>query len=241
MSDDSAKTSSGWTLAREHLGTVLAVGSAVLFGMRVLIVARFDNDVALAIVSTVTPTDFLRALVLPAAQLSVVFGTISLSLMAGQTWRRGDRPMAVALIAASFAIGFLALLFVLPPDSFFLPAVLISGFAFPTFQLAKERWFRVMTGSAVVLLVSAIVLADPSPWIPPERFAVGSHVVVGYTLKEGDDLVVLDDETRSVLRLDRSKVDREFCRTSDTDGYTLGDIWFGKPSVLPLCSTGKKP
>lgn len=147
------------------------------------------------------------------AMLVVLFGIVAFA-----TNPRGNSAPRWAVAAAAL----IAALFVMP-WTFALIAVVawgaVKGFDRMRRVSRTEQQKKAppwgLTG-IVVLLAAVVFAVSPVPWLPAETFTVDGtddEQLVGYVLGEdGEDLLILRDRDRRVLRVPLSEIeDRRFC------------------------------
>jgi hypothetical protein len=94
---------------------------------------------------------------------------------------------------------------------------------------------------AVLLVGLAFVFVlNDTPWMPAERIDQGKTDTVGYVIQENDqELVVLVEQTRQVIRIDRHDIDdRVFCQVkkpSSSDRPLLAMLGHRDQTTYPLC------
>ena len=104
---------------------------------------------------------------------------------------------------------------------------------------ARPRTRRLLRTLLIVYAGLAIVLLlSDRPWLPAEHIAVGGQsAITGYVLKaDSDEVVILEDRTRQLLRIAAAKVrDRRYCLMG------RGASWFESPMVSLLYDAPSYP
>jgi hypothetical protein len=212
------------------------------FALRILVVARWDTQVATALVVNSETTQLLNASLLVVIAVVLYLGPIIVAYYFVLWARRRDWPVRwvfislLALWVASFP-GLLSM----PANSLssFLPwfAILLSGIA-AAWRDKGELHPKIVPVSHLMLvgvLFVALLLASTTMWLPAERLDVAGTPKQVYVLNDSaEDLVVFDPKARIVVRLPGKDVsNRQFCYQEDFQ--TFAQMIFGKPRGLPEC------
>ena len=233
--------------ASEHLGLVATALGFLLVAVEVLLAARLDHTVALAIVSTASPTVVLPGMlvaIMPSASVLAFYGAWYFTYSA----YRKHRPVAFSTYVALAATGAFLLFVPMVPALLYLFVI-----PFPVLRQCWKAWrkrralkkgkpegkaatdegkkgysdgFERLVSIFFVTLV-ALLMSGPM-WLPSEdvRLNSGSQVT-GYVLDSWSDWTsVLQDSTRTVLRI----------RTTDIESRTLCSI--GTPRQGGLLDIG---
>lgn len=108
-------------------------------------------------------------------------------------------------------------------------------------EAARPRTKKALTIGAVFFGVQALVLMlDTRPWLAAERLHLdGQAPVTGYVIKaDADELVVLDEESRQLVRLDGAKVtSRRYCEVGSPERgfFTPTLALLVDPEPYPRC------
>ena len=220
--DDTPVARPDWmSLAREHLGLVVAAVPILLSLVRVFAVAGGDRATLVTLLSTLD----VKALLLGTfswmfpSVVGVVAAILWVRWLQQKTWGpaasvAGEAvPPWSALLAASVAL----VLFALAPVNDLVNLVIcLAGVVFFR-KPERNRLGRVLLigGAFLVLIVGPVVFRAANMWLPAEQIVVkGRPVLVGYVLSVNNlDVTVLDAATSTVHRLGPDDVEsRAICR-----------------------------
>lgn len=212
------------------------------FALRVLVVARWDREVATALIVNSETAQLLYASLLVAIQVALYLGPVIAAYYFVLWARRRDWPIwrAFAGLLALWIASFPGLL-MMPANylSPFLPLIGILVFA----NVAQDRDdgeipARLVPAFQVALvgfLFVVLILASTAMWLPRERLDVAGTPKHVYVLGDsGQDVVVFDPKAHAVIRIPEKDVsNRQFCYQKDFQ--TFAQVIFGKPHGLPEC------
>ncbi|WP_328989011.1 hypothetical protein OG394_22560 [Kribbella sp. NBC_01245] len=222
-----------------------ALFSTILFAGRVLVVARFDPDVAAALLINTSLTVVIQAIIMQLFPfLSYIGGLAAIYIGA---YRLSERPrrQGVALLLTIAGVPFILPVALSLSDIF---VTVIVGVATPVGAFIFG-WMRRSIGDLVLmfaiplafLTLTSVGALVAGTWIAPETAKVGGATeTVIYTLaSDGSDLVVFSPGDHAVIRLPASSVtDRQYCR-NQSESPTLADRLFNPP-IIPKCPTPQK-
>jgi hypothetical protein len=228
------------------LTAVGALLSTLLFAGRVLVVARFDLDVAAALLSNTSLTMVVQAVTLQLFPFLSYLGGVA-ALYAGG-YRLAEQPRRGRVAGGGLILAIAGLPFVLPLvltqqlDNLLVAGIvgLLIPLAAFAFGLRRRRIADLGVTFAIPLAfvtVTSVVSALVSGlWLAPETAKMdGAVETVIYTLaSDGSDLVVFSPGDHAVIRLhDSSVTDRQYCRNR-SDHSTLAERLFRQPTI-PKC------
>jgi len=229
------------TIIRDIIATA-ALLVLPAFTIRVLTVARWDRDVATALLINSAPSQLVAASFLTGIAvvlyLSPIVGAYYFVLWARRrNW-----------VYSRVVVGLLVLWVTCLPGLLMMPANLLSPFLpyFAIFLSAHAALWRdrgelhpkaVPVGQLILVgfLFFVLFLAQPSMWLPHERAEIRGTPAQVYVLNnQGDDLIIFDPKARAVLRISNKDItDRQYCYQEDFQ--TFAQLIFGKPKGLPIC------
>jgi hypothetical protein len=227
---------------------VVALLSTLLFAGRVLVVARFDLDVAAALLSNTSLTMVVQAVALQLFPFLSYLGGVAAIYVGG--YRLAEKPRRGEVAVGSLILAIAGLPFVLPLVlTQHLDNLLIAGtvgllipLAAFVYGLTRRRIADLGVMFAIplvfVTLTSVVSALVSGLWLAPETAKVDSAIeTVIYTLaSNGSDLVVFSPGDHAVIRLqDSSVTDRQYCR-NQSEHSTLADRLFRQPTI-PKCPT----
>ncbi|HKY16491.1 MAG TPA: hypothetical protein VJM33_16310 [Microthrixaceae bacterium] len=105
-----------------------------------------------------------------------------------------------------------------------------------------ERNRSILVGYVLLLVVAsgAIILVIDEMWLPSENIAMASgEPVVGYVLSESDDIVVLTNDNRKVIHLEKADLRSRTICTIERDPETLATwlLYSNDGPEYPDCDT----
>jgi len=226
------------------LTAVGALLSTLLFAGRVLVVARFDLDVAAALLSNTSLTMVVQAIALQLFPFLSYLGGVAAIYAGG--YRLTEKPRRGAVGSLLLAIA--GLPFILPLvltqqlDNLLIAGTV--GLLIPIAAFVYGRMRRRIADLGVMFAIPLVFVTVTSVisalvsglWLAPETAKVdGAVETVIYTLaRDGSDLLVFSPGDHAVIRLpDSSVTDRQYCR-NQSESSTLAERLFRQPTI-PKC------
>ncbi|MEU8224892.1 hypothetical protein [Kribbella sp. NPDC048915] len=191
-----------------------------LAAVRVLAVAGWNRETALALVANSSTGALAVALLVLAVPLVIAFWITATVIDAFAPGATGRIPKFLGILALVAINTMIALSWLEIVAYAFLPA--IAGTAtclwarrlgHPGYQNATRDW---LGGMAVVLGAAAFSLAG-SMWLPPERVVIDGEPELAYVLgSEDDTYVVFLAEDNVVARVPHAQIqDRQYCMIAE--------------------------
>lgn len=220
-----------------------------IFCVRVLVLARFDPDVATALVTNSSPSTMgLSILVLVFPFLGILVAMWVCYVAGSRARGAGKRallPSAAAIFVACCCAFPLAVnsarsgaVIVIPALFFTLLITFMSARAAAGSFWDYSPYIRiVVVMSAVTALVLVVAgKGAAAMWLPPERASVNGQLQTIYVLRADEaDMVLYLPSLSAVRREATANVkNRQFCRDAD-QSKTLAASMFGGPKGLPDC------
>jgi hypothetical protein len=249
---------------REHLTLVVSIAGGIAIIVRLLSAAALQPETALIILQTQGTSAVIVGTLLPVLALlpGMVAIIVLLSTFGTRPINTGRLTIGLCLLAFTammVPLGTIAMLAVLPlviVAIYFVRRALNQAL----FRLARrardqvrlhkladtlryldefrERTGRIdnLRGGALIsggLLV--IVLFGSPPWLPTERIDGPTGPITGYVLADGnDELIVLQDSPRIVVRLPAAETKRAYCTrpAKDQDAPLTRFVNSGRPLLF---------
>lgn len=225
--------------ASESVGVVASIAAFALFAIKLMAVSHGSVNTAKALLQTSGLGESLLGVALSgfipvACAAAFLYALLRLGhclVEEGSPW-----PWLAATVLLVFVIGVLISL-----------AWAVTGAALLAALVLLRRRLRGRLGasmrvglaSAVLIPAIAFLLIDDSMWLPYERFDRAGADIVGYTVAETDDvLIVLRDRDRVILRIPQSDViDRDYCVPDYESwaGMSISELAKSKRPKYPLC------
>lgn len=227
---DQVTTAPFW---QEHVGLVVSAALSIFVVLKVSAVARWNPVSARGILAENGTADVLIGSTLTSLPMLVLlFVVVVLPRLEARL--ELDRRIEIERSAASLVkiLPTLLLMFVVPVYLLVVLSLVVVvvpvglRLVFSKLKVRSRVEDRMSRFEADAVLVAAVLWALwgalPVPWLPPESIEVGGRpAVTGYVLaQEGQDIVILMDDSRLLQRLDSRTVERAFC---DTD-----TVWYQK-------------
>ncbi|HEU4422119.1 MAG TPA: hypothetical protein VFR67_06215 [Pilimelia sp.] len=218
-------------LAREVVAFAAVIGSLSLV-MRALIVAHFDLSVTGALAANASATVFVTSTLVQVTPLVLYAGAVAAAYHAGagaQAGRRRPYLVVLSLLLACPLLGTSEVLYAL---------VVLAGLP-AAFLVGRDRGRRGLLIRLAGWVAIAVLLFNFLPvrmWLPPERAEVSGSTQTIYVLRDdGEDLVIFDPRSVSVLRVPGTQVsNRQFCQSGDR--RTIGELLLGPAErQIPQC------
>lgn len=229
----------------------LAVLAIPLFALRVIVVAKFNRDVASALAANSSPSSIVVSIALTLLPLVGLALAAGLAILAGWHgsglgWRRFfSRGLPLLLLALLLSLPFL-LIQTEWPLALSVLLIITLGFVAgrvqrelpapgaqdPVAQAQPWRWGAM--GASAVMATMFAILASPM-WLPPERLVLAEVPTTVYVLSvsDGDAVLFLPGQT-AVMRVPSDDlVDRQYCTSEQFESFA--DRIFGGPKGLPEC------
>jgi hypothetical protein len=218
-------------LWREHFSLLVTGAAFSVFVLRLLAMAHGDPETAAAIVHTTGPANALFGIAVQDGALVVVAGAWVTIVV--RFTQRPDRRLSwlfvgelATVIGAAAAVG--PIVGAVGMVTFTVIWLVANagaqrGQGLDRVMLAIFVW----TVGTMGALVVATGFVNDQMWLPPERLTMDpSTKVVGYVLdRDESELVVLDDHSRTVRRIDATDVsDRTICRKHDADTWSTRSL-----------------
>ena len=222
----------------EHLGLITAIGAALFVIAKLLLIADFDANTALAVLqsqgsATVTVGSFLTAV--PDLLVTVVaFGVAYLVYIREQV---SPEHRFSPILPGLFGLCTLAFLTILPQ----LGLILIFWLA--AYLLGRKKRGRIPGQMLVLGLITFLLFGifTSPPWMPSEVVELNDgRTIQGYVLTSaGEAWAILTEERRVIWIEGESAVEkRSLCSTEEGIlSRTVADIVRGKPSKYPSCAS----
>jgi hypothetical protein len=208
--DEEPRTTKSAALAQiafERIGLFAAVFGFALLLVKITRVSHLNSRTSHALLSTVGPVEIVLG------TLVTHFPSIMFVIALLVTWWAMGSFAEVRSVTTGHATAAATVLFamLLLPWPFVAALVLVGAVRFlhrsarPSDKRGRAGYYLIV-GAVAVLLVT-----DAEPWLPPEVFEMedGSEML-GFALAEAETttgwVVVLEDETRSVVRLRESAI-----------------------------------
>lgn len=225
--------------ASESVGVVASIGAFALFAIKLMAVSHGSVNTAKALLQTSGLGESLLGVALSgfipvACAAAFVYALVRLGyclVEEGNPW-----PWLGATLLLVFVIGVLISLAWAVTG-----AVLLAGLVVVRRRLRGRlgRSLRLAVTVAVLLPASGVLLIDDSMWLPYERYDRGDNILVGYTVAENDDeLIVLRDRDRIILRVPQSEVlKRDYCVPDYESwaGMSISELAKSKRPKYPRC------
>jgi hypothetical protein len=215
--------------------------------LRVLIVARFNFDVAVALAIGTDPVRLVVTALIPAmplllgvAAFACIFHGTRKATRSGNHKRRALLPWILAALVLllpailTWPAGEWMMLIFIPA---MMTMVIAIGVAYDDPEHSEYGYTQLLRRIVPVFL--GTVLATPAlfaaMWLPPERISIKDHAELVYVLNTDDKEAVLFIPERTVVQ--RFKVDelseRQYCTAANLE--TVADALWGGPEGLPTC------
>jgi hypothetical protein len=232
-----AETRQEWH-SSESVGVVASVAAFALFAIKLMAVSHGSVNTAKALLQTSSLGESLLGVALSgfvpvACAAAFVYALFRL----GRAVAEGDDawPWLAWTLVLLFVIGFLVSI-----------AWSVAGALLFGGLLLGRRRLRSQAGASLrrtlafaALVPAAVLLIDDSMWLPYERFDRGGTDIVGYTVAETEDvLVVLRDRDRVVQRISASEIsDRDYCVPDYESwlGWSFSEVVKSKRPKYDLC------
>lgn len=223
--------------ANQHLGLLITATALIFVMMRLLVVTRGSVPVALALLQSggtanIVVGSILRDAVLTVANLALVGALVWLlyRMLFGGGIGAPLASLAVATFLASFfySLRFFVITAVMWVFSYFNLRALRRSRSRDESPMRYTSGFWVILAIVGVLQLSNVLLTT-SPWVPLEALVQGSgRKAVGYVVaRDGADVVVLEDETRLILRIEATNIrERYLCAKRQTSA-----AWWARQPV----------
>ena len=232
-----AETRQEWH-SSESVGVVASVAAFALFAIKLMAVSHGSVNTAKALLQTSSLGESLLGVALSgfipiACAGAFVYALLRLAYAHAEgndAW-----PWLAWALVLVFVIGFLISIAWAVAGS-----VLLCGLLLLRRRLRSEVGVSLRRVLALAALVpAAVLLIDDSVWLPYERFDRAGPDIVGYTVAETDDvLVVLRDRDRVIQRIAVSELsDREYCVPDYESwfGWSFSEIVKSKRPKYELC------
>ncbi|MFE9691550.1 hypothetical protein [Micromonospora sp. NPDC005806] len=201
----------------ELLG-IAAVLAVPLSAFRILVVADYNQTVALAIVANSGGADLAVALLVLAIPTALYLLAMGLAAEVGSAGCRDRPPKVIFLLVVVSYITLTAVHWFDLALYALLPLAIAAWFYFAdrtkSQEESRDENKRFLKG--IVLSTLLISLTSSSMWLAPERLVVDGTPKRGYVLKsEDNEIAVFFEDKNAVLRLPKEKVkDRQYCSPS---------------------------
>jgi len=232
----------GAAFFHDHSALVIAVATFSLVVLRILAVARFDVQVALALLQAADPAKLLLAL---AVSLAPTCGT-ALSVLAGAAIVLGIVQGRARRYFLSFAAGAILLaVYAAPVGGFIFGGIMGVAIALATWVFTRRQrasgaslgstgmtfidWL-VFGGFAISIVLQAI------PWVPSERLTFGDGTATaGYVVSEEAGWTRILSVERAIVVVPSTKITaRELCSDAIWSERTLIQLLDRQPDE-PSC------
>lgn len=229
-----------YALARQHPALVLSLVTGAAVVGKVLLAARGDVGVALALVTAGIPSVLLGVAVLysPVLSLFLAIGAF--------WWRLRERSLASATavsagsIAAAYVLPIITIVVLLTITA----TVVLTWRRSPVTRAAIARlgewmeWDRAKLLDWALYFLLAGLVFSPAVWVPREKIEVAPiGVFTGYVIEEdGPWITLLREDSRTVLRTrPAALIGREVCDAEPGLRWLSLPQLFNPPASLPAC------
>ncbi|HEX7167075.1 MAG TPA: hypothetical protein VF230_08850 [Acidimicrobiales bacterium] len=225
----------------ESVGVVASVAAFALFAFKLMAVSHGSVNTAKALLQTSSLGESLLGVALSGfIPIACAVAFLYALLRLGHAYAEGSdaSPWLALALVLMIVIGFLiSIVWALGG------AVLLGGLLLARRRLRRGVGAPLRRVLALAILVpAAVLLIDDSVWLPYERYDHDGTDLVGYTVAENEDvLVVLRDRDRIVQRIPVSEIsDREYCVPDHESwfGWSFTELVKSKRPQYDLCPKG---
>lgn len=232
-----AETRREWH-SSESVGVVASVAAFALFAIKLMAVSHGSVNTAKALLQTSSLGESLLGVALSGFIPIACAGAFVYALLRlGHAFAEEENawPWLAWTLVLVFVIGFLISIAWAVAGAVLLGALLLVRRRLRSEVSVSLR--RVLAFAALV--PAAVLLIDDSVWLPYERFDQPGTTIVGYTVAETDEvLVVLRDRDRVIQRILVSELsDRDYCVPDYESwfGWSFSEVVKSKRPKYDLC------